>query len=204
MPSDEHWSDHINLRVAWSGLPVAIFWVLSRLGPAWLSISVSFIAAIIVFIKFSRRDRLIGALTLFGFVVVAASAVIGVVVDSEKAYLAAGPVSDFLFVALYLGSIAIRRPLIGGIAHELLPGIATRVPVTAPLFVWLTVSWAGYDLFHGLYRIWMLQNLSVGEYIIWSRVAGWPLSVAMITFSGWHVIREAQRRQPPAASLAPA
>ncbi len=182
----------MNLRIMASTIPIAVFYAMHRIGPPWLAILAGFIASAVVY-YYARRDRLIGFLALFGFVVVGASALVGLIWNSEKAYLASGPVSDFLFIGIYLGSIAIGHPLIGGIARELVPTIAGRLPHNAPVFVKLSVLWAVYDLFHGISRIYMLREWSVGEYILWSRLLNWPISTALIAFTGWAIYRAAKR-----------
>jgi hypothetical protein len=185
----------VNLRITWSIAPVAVFYLLTRVADPWVAVAGGFAASTVVF-WYNRRDRLIGLLTAFSFLVVAVSAGVGIAVNNEKAYLAAGPVGDFLFVPLYLGSILIGKPLIGGIARELLPKYAGHVPVNAPVFVWLSVAWAGWDLAHGLVRLWMLQEMSVGEYIIWSRLAFWPFSSAMVGITAWLAVREGKKYRP--------
>jgi len=188
----------LNLRIMWSIAPVAVFYLLTRVADPWVAVLGGFAASTVVF-WYNRRDRLIGTLTAFSFVVVAVSAGVGIVANSEKAYLAAGPIGDFLFVPLYLGSVAIGKPLIGGIARELLPKYAGHVPINARVFAWLTVAWAAWDLLHGLVRLWMLQEMSVGEYIIWSRLAFWPFSSAMVGVTGWLAVREGKRYPQPGA-----
>lgn len=185
----------MNLRILMSALPIALFFALNRAGaPAWLAILGGFAASTVVF-YLNRKDRLIGALTLFGFVVVTVSAVAGLIWGSEKAYLASGPISDFLFLPLYGASILMRKPLIGGVARELFPHVAGRIPTNAAVFVWLSVTWAVYDLVHGVVRFYMLAQLSVGEYIIWSRVVSWPFAASLIGVTAWLIYREAQQHQ---------
>jgi intracellular septation protein A len=182
-----------NGRVLLSIVPVVVFFGLTRVAPPWIAITGGFAASAFVF-YYSRKDRLIGALAAFGFVVVGTSAVIGLIWESEKAYLASGPVADFLFVPLYLGSILLRKPLIGGIAREMFPRVAATVSIHAPVFAWLSVAWAGYDIFHGFLRIYLLQELSVGQYIIWSRVLSWPFTMVLVGASTYYIMREMRRR----------
>ena len=181
----------MNYRILASGIPVAVFYLLTRNFDPWVAVLGGFVASAIVF-YYNRKDRLIGLLAAFGFVVIFVSSIVGVVINSEKAYLAAGPVGDFLFVPLYLGSVLIGKPLIGGIARELMPKYVGHMPINAPVFVWLTVAWAFWDLAHGLGRVWMLQELSTGEYIIWSRLAFWPFSSAMVGLTAWFAWRAAK------------
>jgi hypothetical protein len=186
----------VNLRIVTSIAPVVVVYLLTRVADPWVAVLGGFIASAIVF-AYNRRDRLIGVLTAFSFGIVTISALVGIFANSEKAYLAAGPIGDFAFVLLYLGSVAVRRPLIGGIARELLPRYAGHVPLNAGVFVWMTLAWAGYDLVHGAARIWMLQEMSIGEYIIWSRLAFWPFSSGLVGITAALAIREGKRRPRP-------
>lgn len=194
----------MNLRILLSGLPILVFLVLSRAAPPWVSISGGFAVSTLVLL-YTRRHRLIGVLTLFGFSVVAMSAVVGLIWSSEKAYLASGPASDFLFVPVYFASIVMRQPLVGGIARELIPAVAGRLHPGASVFVRLSIAWAAYELVHGLVRWWMLANLSVGEYIVWSRLIGWPVSAVMLSVTALVIYRAARRLEeaPSSPALAP-
>lgn len=187
----------MNLRILWSGLPVAIFYALSRVAEPWMAVLGGFIASAVVY-WFNRRDTLMGTLTLFGFVVVSISAIIGIIVNSEKAYLASGPAADFLFVPLYAVSIYLKKPLIGLIAREVFPKYAGRIPVAAPVFAGLSVLWAAHDVVQGVGRFYLLHELSVGEYIIWSRVLNWPFTVVMIWTTLFFIRRAAKRYEAEA------
>jgi hypothetical protein len=76
-----------------------------------------------------------------------------------------------------------------------LPAVAGRIPINAPVFIWLSVMWAVFDIVHGVIRIYMLGALGVGEYIILSRLLFWPFSGALVIISFYAVLREARRRQ---------
>src|SRR5688572_18110624 len=110
----------MNTRVLWSLAPAAIFWVLWRTTETWVAILGGFAASLFV-LRVNRGQPLIAVLTVVGIVIVGASSLVGIIWDSPKAYLASGPVSDFLFVPVYLVSILIHKPLVGGVARELFP-----------------------------------------------------------------------------------
>jgi hypothetical protein len=188
----------VNPRIGLTAIPILVFLLLSR-GldswldvPAWVAILGGFIASGGVFL-FNRRDRVMGMLTVFGFVIVALSAIVGIAWDSEKAYLASGPISDFAFVPLYGGCILIGRPLIGLIARELFPAWGQTIPLNDRVFVWLSLAWALYDLAHGLVRIWLLGELSTTEYIFISRIVSWPFSAALLGITVRSIYRASQR-----------
>ena len=197
----------MNLKILASGIPIAVFFVLSRVAAPWLAITGGFTASTIVYYT-SRRDRLIGEIAAFAFFCVASTAFLGLFSNSEKVYLASGPLSDYLFVAWYLGSILLGRPLIGGIAHELAPALTMGIPLTSPVFAWLSVAWAGFDTLNGTIRVYLLTHLSVGQYIIWSRVVGFPITGLLLAASAYFIWRAAHRpslrhllRRPQMAAL---
>lgn len=185
------WEWRPNFRVLVTGIPVAVFYLLTRVAPPPVSVAGGFIAFTIVFF-YTRRSRMFQLLTFTGFVVVAISAAIGIVASSEKAYLAAGPVANFVFVPLYLGSVFVGQPLVGGIAREIVPGMVGRLPVNAAVFVWLSVVWGVYEAAQGAVRFLLLAELSVGEYIVWSRVFGWPTSGLMLAITVFFILRAAK------------
>lgn len=182
----------MNLRVLLSIAPVVAFLVVSRGADAWVAVAAGFGASVLVFVL-TRRDRLIGVLSLFGLAVVGLSAALGVVWNSERAYLASGPASDFLFVPLYLASVWLRRPLVGSIVHELFPGRFAVIPANHNVFVRLSLAWAGFDVIHGVVFTVLLMNLGVVEYVVWSRVIGWPMTGTMLVMSFLTVQRTAKQ-----------
>lgn len=172
--------------------PVIVFYAGTKFGPAWLAVLLGFLASTVVF-YLTRKHRLIGLLTAFSFGVVALSSIYGIIWNSEKAYLASGPIRDFLFVPLYFGSIVVGKPLIGGIARELNPAIAGRLPHDASIFTKLTIAWAAYDLIQGAYRVVMLQAFSTGEYLVWSRIFAMPVSGVLLAITAWTIYQAAKR-----------
>lgn len=185
----------IRLRILLSWLPVWLFLGASRIWPPWASILVGFSATAAVFLL-TRRSTLIGILTTMGFSVVAVTSVIGIVNESEKAYLASGPVSDVIFATVFATSTAIRHPLAGGIAIELVPNVAGRLATNAGIYRVLTLGWALYYLLHAGASWFMLVELSVAQYIIWSRILLWPPLWLLFGASAAIVWRAATRRPP--------
>lgn len=186
----------MRFRILLTLLPVLIFLGLTRFVPAWAAITGGFAATTIVFVL-TRRERLIGGLALFGFCVVAVSALLGITWSSEKAYLASGPITDFLWVPLFLVSVAIRKPLVGGISRELVPAIAGRLPLAHPIYAWLSVAWAVFDALHGIATSVLLSELSVAQYIIWSRLVLSPFSGLLFVISAFLIYRRARRHGAP-------
>ncbi len=196
----------MNTRVISGIFPVAVFFTLSRIAPAWLSVTGGFIAYAIVF-YINRKNRFISGLTAFGFVIVATSAALGIFTDNEKAYLASGPIADFLFIPVHIISAMMRRPIIGGLARELFPAYAGRLPADHRVFMGLSFAFAAHDLCQGIFRVVLLRELSVGEYIVYSRVLFWPVTATLIGLTVFLIYRAARQadeeaRNGPTPALA--
>ena len=184
----------MNVRILLSAIPVLLFLGTRQVAPPWAAILAGFVATAVITYA-NRRDRLLGVLTMYGFAIVAICAVVGIAWDNEKAYLAAGPLSDFLFVPLYVGSVFIGRPLIGGISRELMPAFVQHIPLNAPVYRWLSLAWGLYDTSQGLLRTFLLRELSVNEYVIISRMVNLPLSALMVGVTAAFVWRAARHHR---------
>ena len=195
----EHWRP--NPRIPMAAAPVVVFYVLTRLVNAELAIAGGFVAFTLVFffVSFSRLYR---GLAFYGYVITAGAALIGIILGSEKAYLAAGPAQSVLILPVYAGSLLIGKPLIGAIARDFVPGIAGDLPISAPVFVWVTLGWALYHVVRAATLFWMLAEFSVGEYIVYTRLVWLPLTAAAYLGSGWLIIRAMRRHERARAGAA--
>ena len=199
-----------NPRVFLSMLPVLVFYGLTKVAPAEVAIGGGF-AAVMVF-AFTRETPLLRLIAIYGYLITAGSALAGILLTSEKAYLAAGPVGDALILPLYAWTLWRGWPLIGAIGREISPSMVGNLPVNAPIFVKVTLVWAGYEAIKALVLTWMLLNLSIGEYLVYGRLFGWPTTAALVFICGTFILREARRHRTegeatsnyPSASSRPA
>ncbi len=200
-----------NPRVFLTMLPVLLFYVLTKVAPAEIAIAGGFAAVTVVFFL-TRETPVLRLIAIFGYIVTAGSALTGILLTNEKAYLAAGPVGDALILPIYAWTLWRGWPLIGAIGREISPRMVGNLPVNAPIFVKVTVVWAAYEAAKALVLTWMLLNLSIGEYLVYGRLFGWPTTAALVFICGTFVLREARRHrteqeQPPdyaSASSSPA
>ncbi len=200
-----------NPRVFLTMLPVLIFYGLTKVAPAEVAIGGGFAAVTVVF-AFTRETPLLRLIAIYGYLVTAGSALAGILLTSEKAYLAAGPIGDALILPLYAWTLWRGWPLIGAIGREISPSMVGNLPVNAPIFVRVTLVWAGYEAVKALVLTWMLLNLSIGEYLVYGRLFGWPTTAALVFICGTFILREARRHRAdgeagpdyPSASSSPA
>ena len=180
----------VDWRIFWSLLPLVVFLVLNSywpdhwgrdyvaqfLGRTQVAIIGSFAASTLVF-AINRDSGVIRLITVLGFVVVAGSAVVGLVADSAKAFAAQNIYSDFLVAAVCLASVAIGKPLVGAVARESIPALRTLMDPSHRVFVILTLIFMAYNIGTGIFRIFLLGEFSANEYVIVSRVTS-PISLA--------------------------
>ncbi len=157
-------------------LPALVFWVLNQVADPRVAIAASFATAVVVFYR-NRDSGVIRFLSSVSFAIIAASAVVGLVLESDKAFAAQNIVSDFLTVPLALGTIAVGRPLVGMVTRELVPAVRPLLAVDHRAFVWLTLIVVVVNITTGIIRWYMLDALSTNNYVILSRVLGLPFNV---------------------------
>ena len=184
-----------DFRVFAGILPSAVFLIANSMWSTQIAIATSFAVSAVVFVRFPASG-VIRALTIISFVVVFASAVVGLALDSGKAFVAQNMVGDFLISAIFLGSVLVGRPMIGAIAREMVPAIQPIMPINHAVFVKLTLLNVGVNLVSGVLRLFLLDALSENQYVIVSRVLGLPLGVAFFLYAYREITRAAIRIWP--------
>jgi hypothetical protein len=158
----------IDPRVMTGVLPALAFWAGFQHG-AHLAIVGGLAATVLVF-ALNRRRHTIGVLALMGLAIAASTAAVGLWYGSERIFLSREPVSDFLSVAVALGTIVYGRPLGALVLRELFPAMERALPEGHRVFVAVTLMWATMNLCQGVLRASMLwSDLGVGQYILASR-----------------------------------
>ena len=193
-------------RVGLVIVPVVVFWLVRRVTSSEIAIGAGFVTSLIVFFS-SRQRRATGILAVLSIVIVGGAAIVGIVLGSERAYLANDPIGDFIIMAIALGSIVFRRPLFSLFARELFPVVERFLEPRHSVFFLTTWLLAVVNAVQGTSRAFLLQNLSVEQYLLWSRVIGWPLSIAMLAVTyvliGRAVRQSVQSRAMPAEEDTP-
>ena len=181
-------ASQINNEIWLSILPIAAFLLVDRVADTRAAIAAGFAAALLVFLR-TRKSGVIGYLAIGGIVIVGGSATVGIILDSDKAFFASAAIGDFLWMGALLVSVVVGRPLIGVFGREMFPGIREWIGERHRVFVWLTIAWAAQNVVTAVTRIILLDSLSTDAYILWSRVATWPLSIGLFAISYYLVYR---------------
>lgn len=185
--------DTVDWRATQSLLPVIAFLVLNEVSTAHVAILGSFLASAFVF--YTNRDRgVIRALAIMAFVVIAGSAATGLVANSAKAFAAQNIVSDFTIALVGIGSVVWGKPLVGAVARDTIPALRTLIEPQHRTFTYLTLCFAGIQIFTGVVRIFMLDGMGASEYTLMSRVMGLPLSIFFYALCYFAIKRVAYSR----------
>ncbi|GBD24402.1 hypothetical protein HRbin29_02080 [bacterium HR29] len=184
----------VDLRVLEALVPVGVFLLADRLAPARVAIGASFLAAAVVFWR-NRRSGVVRFLNVVGFGVVALSAAVGLWLGDARPFVAQNMTTDFLVAMLSLGSIAARRPLVGLVVLELIPSLRRRLAPDAPAFVRLTAVNALLNVGTGAMRLAMLHHFEPAEYVILSRLAGLPFTLAFYALCAAVIARHVEVRR---------
>lgn len=190
-------TSQINNEIWLSVLPIAAFLITDRFADTRVAIGAGFAAALLVFLR-TRASGMIGYLAVGGIVIVGGSALVGIILDSDKAFFASDAIGDVLWTGAFLGSVLVGRPLMGIFVREMFPGVKDWIPERHRVFITLSLAWAVQNVVTAVIRIILLDALSTDSYIFWSRVAVWPLNIILFALSYyliWRAIHsEVERR----------
>ncbi len=185
----------VDLRGLLSIAPIAVYLGMRQIVASPLAIGAGFAVAAALFAMNRRRGgRVIQWLALLGLLAIAVGAVFGLVLESERAFLANDIVGDYFMALLLVGSIIVRRPLAGAIVHELFPRLRMQLPDTHRVFVQVTWMYVLSNVLMGTYRVVLLLEAGVSEYVLYSRMVSWPLGIAMFA-AVWWMLARARRLQ---------
>lgn len=194
----------LDFRIMYGILPVVAFYIGYQWN-AYAAIGLGFAATVFAYYA-SDRKGLVGIFALFGLFVATVAAVVGIVLEDERAFLARDAAIDFLLASLGLGSLLLGRPVVGLVLRDMWPALRELLPLRHRACVLATLVFVVVNIFQGTVRTWMLfGGFSVGEYLVYSRLFGWPTAGIMIAIIAAIVRRAAraearrrrQERTPP-------
>ncbi len=182
-----------DFRVLFGILPVVAFYI-GYQWHAYAAIGFGFIATVVAYYA-SDRKGLVGIFALFGLLVATVAAVVGIVLEDERAFLARDAAIDFLLASLGLGSLMLGRPVVGLVLRDMWPALRDLLPLGHRAFMMATGVFVVVNIFQGAVRTWMLfGGFTVGEYLVYSRLFGWPVAGIMIAIIAY-IVRRAARSE---------
>ena len=187
-------------------LPVAAFYAGLRLSGLAAGMAAAASASIVVY-ALERRAGRDGLLVRLSLAFVAVQTLIGVVSDSATAYLALPVLTTAVWGLAFLGSAAIRRPLVGALACAWypFPQEFRQTALFKRVYGVESVVWGLYFLSRSALRLIVLVYAGVGGYLL-VVVTGTPFTIALLVWSIWYAVRrfeadEATERERPLKPL---
>jgi intracellular septation protein A len=174
--------------------PVLVFYVAYKLGGLLLGIAAATTVSLAAWL-YERRCERSGLLAWLTLLIVVVQALVGVIADDARAYLAPAVLATLVWSFVFLGSVVVRRPLAGLFAGEMYPFPPEVRASTTFRHVFSTVSlaWGGLLLLRSGIRLIALTNESIDAFVLVNAATGIPLTCVMMGWSVWYATRAFRR-----------
>lgn len=177
------------------GPPLA-FYVGWKAGGLVTGIVLSTAMSLLAFRAEKRADRP-GFLVRMMLGIVLLQAVVGLVADSERVYLAQPVLVSGAYGMAFLVSVALGKPLAARFADEMFP-FPAEVRASATFrraFGRISLAWGAYLLFRSALRLVMLSMSSVEAFLVINVASGVPLTGLLMSWSVWFGVRSFRRSE---------
>lgn len=177
------------------GPPLA-FYVGWKAGGLVAGILLSTFVSILAWRAEKRAERP-GFLVRMMLAIVVVQAVVGLVADSERVYLAQPVLVSGAYGTAFLVSAAVGKPLAARFADEMFP-FPAEVRASATFrrtFARISVAWGAYLLFRSGLRLAMLSMSSVEGFLLVNFATGVPFTALLMSWSVWYGIRSFRRSE---------
>jgi len=172
-------------------LPLAAFYAGLRLSGLLVAIAAAAAASLAIY-GYERAAGRDGLLVRLSLLFVAVQTAIGLGTHSAVAYLAAPVLLNAAWGLLFLGSVAIGRPLAGALAcawYPFPPDLRASAEFRS-VFAIESVVWGGYLLARSALRLGALTfGDGLGLYLLVVAGTGLPVMLALVAWSIWFAIR---------------
>jgi uncharacterized membrane protein len=135
------------------------------------------------------------ALVTVGVVLMTARGVIGLATGSVFLYFLQPSLGNFAIGALFLGTVAIGRPLVARLAGEFcgFPAEVVKHHRLRVFFRQVSLIWAFVFCVNGAVAIWMLVSVPIGQYLLLSTSSSTGVILLGIGISLWLFRRSIHR-----------
>jgi intracellular septation protein A len=176
--------------------PVLVFYVAYKLGGLLAGVVAATPVSLAAWLYERRRERS-GLLAWLTLLIVVVQALVGVIADDARAYLAPAVLATLAWSFVFIGSVAIGRPLAGLFAGEMYP-FPPEVRASATfrrVFSVVSVGWGVLLLARSGVRLTALTHESIDAFVIVNAATGIPLTCAMMGWSVWYATRAFRRSE---------
>jgi hypothetical protein len=166
-------------------VPAILFFVVMTTVNATVAMAVVLAWAYGALLRRVLRKSRIPALLGLATVGLTVRTLIGLLSGSTFAYFVQPVATTVVIAAIFLGSMAIRRPVIARVAHDFCPFAAevAERPAVTRLFGNLTMVWAGAQLLTAGMTLAMLVTMPVAMFVAIKTVAALGISVAAVVIT---------------------
>jgi uncharacterized membrane protein len=175
--------------------PLGAFYIaLVTLGLTWAFVSGLALCYGTVAVRLIRRQKL-PALLLLAVALITARAVIGLATGSAFLYFLQPSLGNFAIGALFLGTVAVGRPIIAKLAGEFcgFPEEVVGHHRLRSFFRQVSLIWATVFCINGAVAIWMLVSVPLRQYLLFSMSSSTGVILLGVGSSFWLFRRSMQR-----------
>ena len=167
--------------------PVLVFYVMWKVGGLAAGVISATVVALAAWWWERSRERP-GLMARISLALVIIQAVIGLVADDAKVYLAQPVLVSGIYGLVFLGSALVGRPLAGAFADEVYPfPPEVRASKTfRTVFGRISLAWGGFLLLRSVLRMVTLSSLSIDGFVAINFLTGPPLTAGLIAWSMWY------------------
>jgi intracellular septation protein A len=160
-------------------------------------------AIALVIFAWERRRARTGLGAAIGLILALTQAAAGLATGSAVAYFAPGIVANILYGLVFIGSVALGRPLAGVFAQETYPfPPAVKASVTfRRVFSRVSLAWGAYLLLRSGVRLLVLTRQDVDLIVAVNVATGVPFTAALTAWSIWYGVRGFRRSTEWASAL---
>jgi intracellular septation protein A len=176
--------------------PLAAFYVLWKVWGLVPGI-VAATAVALVGYRIERRNERPGLVARISLVVVVTQAVVGLITGSADAYVALPVLVAAAYGLTFIGSVLIGRPLAGVFAEEMidLPDEVKASRTHRHVFGRISLVWGTYMVVRAIVRLVILAALGVDLFVAVSFATGFPVTMALMSWSIWYGLRGFRRSE---------
>jgi intracellular septation protein A len=176
--------------------PLAAFYVLWKVWGLVPGIVAATAVALVAY-RIERRNERPGLVVRISLAVVVTQAVVGLITGSAEAYVALPVVVAAVYGLTFIGSTLIGRPLAGVFAEEMieLPDEVKKSHTHRHVFGRISLVWGTYMVVRAIVRLVILAALGVDLFVAVSFATGFPVTMALMSWSIWYGLRGFRRSE---------
>jgi intracellular septation protein A len=174
--------------------PLAAFYVLWKVWGLVPGIIAATAVALLAF-RIERRNERPGLVVRISLAIVAVQAAVGLISGSAEAYVALPVVVNAGYGLAFIGSTFLGRPLAGVFAEEMiaLPDEVKASRTHRLVFGRISLAWGTYMVARAALRLVILAALGIDVFVAVSFATGFPITMALMSWSIWYGLRGFRR-----------